>query len=51
MDEAASYLAADLIEQFYDLPQQKPTFADKAQRKLTEQRIHDKKKLRSCARE
>ena len=45
MREATSWLANDIMERFFELPQAKPTFADKAQRKLTEQKIKDAKKL------
>ncbi len=43
--EAARYLANDLLNRFYDIPQAKPTFADKAERKITEARIAGQKKL------
>ena len=45
MREAATWLANDIIERFYELPQAKPTFADKAEAKLTKQVIKDAKKL------
>ena len=45
MREAATWLANDIMERFFELPQAKPTFADKAERKLTEQAIKDAKKL------
>lgn len=45
LEQAAEYLAGDIIERFYNTPQQAPTPADKAQRRLTEQKIHDDKKL------
>ena len=45
MREAATWLASDIIDRFYELPQAKPTFADKADRKLTEQKIKAGKKL------
>ena len=45
MRESATWLANDIIERFYELPQAKPTFADKAQQKLTKQVIKDAKKL------
>ena len=44
MEEAASYLAADLIERFYDVPQRK-TFADKQEAKLTQQKIKNRNQL------
>lgn len=45
MRENATWLANDIMERFYELPQAKPTFADKAERKLTQQVIKDAKKL------
>lgn len=45
MREAATWLANDIIERFYELPQAKPTFADKAESRLTNQVIKDAKKL------
>lgn len=45
MREAATWLANDIIERFYELPQAKPTFADKAEQKLTKQVIKDAKKM------
>ena len=45
MRESASWLANDIMERFFELPQAKPTFADKAERKLTETKIKDQKKL------
>lgn len=45
MRESATWLANDIMERFFDLPQAKPTFADKARRKLTNQAIKDAKKL------
>ena len=45
MRENATWLANDIIERFYELPQAKPTFADKAERRLTQQKIKDGKKL------
>ena len=45
MRESATWLANDIMERFFDLPQAKPTFADKAERKLTEQAIKDANKL------
>lgn len=45
MREAATWLANDIMERFYELPQSKPTFADKAETKLTKQVIKDAKKL------
>ena len=45
MREAATWLANDIMERFFELPQAKPTFADKAQQKLTKQVIKDHEKL------
>ncbi len=45
MRESASWLANDILERFYELPQARPTFADKAEGKLTRQVIRDGKKL------
>lgn len=45
MRESASWLANDIMERFFELPQAKPTFADKAERNLTETKIKDQKKL------
>ena len=45
MRESASWLANDILERFYELPQARPTFADKAEGKLTRQVIRDAKKL------
>lgn len=45
MQEAATWLANDIMERFFELPQAKPTFADKAEAKLTRQVIRDAKKL------
>ena len=45
MREAATWMANDIMERFFELPQAKPTFADKAERKLTKQKIKDAEKL------
>ena len=45
MRQAATWLASDIIERFYELPQAKPTIADKQAAKLTKQVIKDAKKL------
>lgn len=45
MREAATWLANDIMERYFELPQAKPTFADKAERKLTKQAIKDAEKL------
>ncbi|HNX81688.1 MAG TPA: hypothetical protein PKL77_06035 [Candidatus Omnitrophota bacterium] len=33
-DDASAFVASDILEQFYEVPQAKPTFADKAKKKL-----------------
>lgn len=40
MREATTWLANDIMERFYELPEAH-TFADKAERKLTEQKVRD----------
>ena len=45
MRESATWLANDIMERFFELPQAKPTFADKAERRLTEQKIKDGHKI------
>lgn len=45
MREHATWLANDIMERFFELPQAKPTFADKAEQRLTKQVIKDTKKL------
>ena len=45
MREAATWLANDIMERFFELPQAKPTFADKAERKLAKQKAKDAEKL------
>ena len=45
LEESATWLANDILERFFELPQAKPTFADKAERKLTRQMIKDQEKL------
>lgn len=41
----SAYLANDIINRFFDIPQAKPTFADKAERKLIKTHIEARKKL------
>ena len=41
----ASFLANDIIDRFFDVPQAKPTFADKAERRVVEARIAGGKKV------
>lgn len=39
MDSAIEYLAYDIMDQFFNIPQAAPTFADKAEAKLTAEKI------------
>ena len=43
--QMADLMAYDIVDRFFDLPQAKPTFADKAEQKLTETRIREGRKL------
>lgn len=43
--QASSDLANDLISRFFDIPQAKPTFADKAERRVVETKIKGSKKV------
>lgn len=43
--QTADYMAYDIVDRFFELPQAKPTFADKVNRKLTETKIREGKKL------
>lgn len=45
MEQATSHLANDLTSRFFDIPQAKPTFADKAEQKVVKERIKGNKKL------
>ena len=45
MQQMTSFLANDIIDRFFDVPQAKPTFADKAERRVTEARIAGGKKV------
>ena len=45
MKQTASYLANDIIDRFFDVPQAKPTFADKAERRVVEARVEGGKKV------
>jgi hypothetical protein len=45
MRQAISYLANDIIDRFFDIPQAKPTFADKAERRVMAERAKAKKKV------
>lgn len=45
MRESINWLADDIIERFYELPQAKPTFADKQHQKLVRKAIEDGHKL------
>ena len=52
MDRAVEYAAGDIPERFYETPQEKPTFADRqerrAQERLREQRQRDREAKRSA---
>lgn len=43
--EASMHLTNDLIDRFFDVPQAKPTFADKAERRVTEAKIKSGKRV------
>lgn len=45
LDGAAQYLAGEILERYFDVPQAKPTFADRKARQLVNQKIQDRKKL------
>ncbi len=45
MQEHIAGLAYDIIDRFFELPQAKPTYADKADAKLKAQKAYDRKKL------
>lgn len=45
IEQVSTYLANDLISRFFDLPQAKPTFADKAERRVINERIKGNKKV------
>lgn len=45
MQEMTSFVANDIIDRFFDVPQAKPTFADKAERRVAEARIAGGKKV------
>ena len=45
IEQVSMQLANDLTSRFFDIPQAKPTFADKAERRVVETRIHEGKKL------
>ena len=45
MQQMTSFLANDIIDRFFDVPQAKPTFADKAERRVVEARIAGGKKV------
>lgn len=47
MDEAAGYLADEILERFYEIPQAKPTFADRQAEKLTREKIKHGNQMRS----
>ena len=43
MNQAAEYLAGELLERYYDTPERTPTFADRQARKMAEQRAEDRR--------
>lgn len=45
MEEAATIMAGDMIDRFFDVPQVAKTFADRAADRLTRQKIEDARKL------
>lgn len=45
IEEVSMKLANDLTSRFFDIPQAKPTFADKAERRVTEARIKGGKRV------
>lgn len=47
VEQGAQFLADDIIERYFDIPQEKPTFADKKQNELIHQKIESGKKIRS----
>ena len=44
-DRAADFLAGDIMERFYDTPERAPTFADRQERRLQNQRVKDRARL------
>ena len=47
VEQGAQFLADDIIERYFDIPQEKPTFADKKQNELIHQKIESGEKIRS----
>jgi len=45
IEQVTSFLAGDIIDRFFDIPQAKPTFADKAERRVVEAHIKAGKKV------
>lgn len=45
VDRAADFLAGDIMERFYDTPERAPTFADRQERRLQNQRVKDRARL------
>ena len=45
LDMVAEYLAYEILDAYFDVPQQAPTFADKAKRRVIEERIKGYKRL------
>lgn len=46
LNEVTTYLADDILERFFDVPQAKPTFADRQAEKLTQEKIKRGNQLR-----
>mgnify|MGYP003289422454 CR=1 FL=1 len=47
IEQVSMYLANDITSRFFDIPQAKPTFADKAERRVVEARVAGAKKVES----
>lgn len=45
VDRAADFLAGDILERFYETPERAPTFADRQERRLQNQRVKDRARL------
>lgn len=48
LDHTAKYLAGEIIERFYDTPNEKPTKADRMAETYYRQRIRDRKEMRAA---
>lgn len=44
-DEVTAIVASDMLDKFYDIPQADPTFADKAEQRLTQEKVKGRTKL------